>query len=116
MSNNEATFTDAEKTAMKYLFREVEWAQRAGRILIGFMLGAVLSLSLVLSQPNLDQILRSVFGAILLAIGIIAWFWFLYYFHRQATQKSHLQSIIKSRLNGEVLEHFEKATRAEKQD
>ncbi len=108
------SFTEAERLAIRYLQDEIDWARRASRVLIGFMLGSSLSYLLVVSQVDLDLVFRGLSAGISSAVLIVAFSWFYYYFQRVASQKSYLQAIIRSKLSGDTKEHFDKAIEAER--
>ncbi len=105
------SFTEAEKLAIRYLQDEIGWARRAGRVLIGFMLGSGLSYLLAVSQ--VDLVFRGLSAGISSAVLIVAFWWFYYYFQRVASQKSYLQAIIRSKLSGDTKEYFDKAIEGE---
>ncbi len=114
MAATSQSFTEAERLAIRYLQDEIDWARRAGRVLIGFMLGSSLSYLLAASQVDLDPAFRALSAGISSAVLLVAFMWFRYYFRRVASQKSHLQAIIRSKLSGDTKEHFEEAIEAER--
>ncbi len=105
------TFTDAEKTALQHLAREVEWFRKAGHIMIGFTIASVLGLSLAVSQEGLQASLLIVIPSSAAALSFVG---FVSYVVGIRPLKSYIWQLLSSRLSGDFLDIFLKAVRVRK--
>ncbi len=72
MSNEKNGFSDADKLAIRYLVREIEWSRRAGRVLVGLIFASPLGLLVTVSQIDTQASLSVLAAAAIISFTVFA--------------------------------------------
>ncbi len=117
MSSEKNGFSDADKLAIRYLVREIEWSRSAGRVLVGLIFASPFGLLVTVTQIDAQTSLSVFAAAVIISFTVFAaaGLGFRTYTRRIATQKRMLQRIIEdSKVSKEVDSHLHEAIDAER--